>query len=355
VWALESWRQRCSLHPEQARFASIAIPINFGLEMTGHIDLLMRVDGVPLTRLERFAIRHSFRFAPADNRVDNLPDPTIIIAQLVSRLVGQIDMSRPNGFDAALDELVRYHSFALAAQNTRDESGGVLSLAEVGAHFIWNPVTDWAREYRRAFIAAAHKLSADTWFMKRLAPLAGRLWPADPENYSATVLDAILDFGRHEIIALEEWVSERARASTTDNVSAPTLSGAELRAYDRVLGHRVGLESTGSAVLHSYHYGAAAARGDEAFWQQAVASWPALQRHLWNTAYFLAAAVWNDDAQGAEQFRDMLLRWLHPFHGELHEEYRVCETALLTPELFQCRWLEVQAEFANYPLATMFE
>jgi hypothetical protein len=80
-----------------------------------------------------------------------------------------------------------------------------------------------------------------------------------------------------------------------------------------------------------------------------------LQRHLWNTAYFLAAAVWNDDAQGAEQFRDMLLRWLHPFHGELHEEYRVCETALLTPELFQCRWLEVQAEFANYPLATMFE
>jgi hypothetical protein len=201
---------------EQARFASIAIPINFGLEMTGHIDLLMRVDGVPLTRLERFAIRHSFRFAPADNRVDNLPDPTIIIAQLVSRLVGQIDMSRPNGFDAALDELVRYHSFALAAQNTRDRSGGVLSLAEVGAHFIWNPVTDWAREYRRAFIAAAHKLSADTWFMKRLAPLAGRLWPADPENYSATVLDAILDFGRHEIIALEEWVSERARASTTE-------------------------------------------------------------------------------------------------------------------------------------------
>jgi hypothetical protein len=89
--------------------------------MTGHIDLLMRVDGVPLTRLERFAIRHSFRFAPADNRVDNLPDPTIIIAQLVSRLVGQIDMSRPNGFDAALDELVRYHSFALAAQNTRDD------------------------------------------------------------------------------------------------------------------------------------------------------------------------------------------------------------------------------------------
>jgi hypothetical protein len=92
-------------------------------------------------------------------------------------------------------------------------------------------------------------------------------------------------------------------------------------------------------------------------WEANARSWPILQTHLYHTAYFLGAAVWNDDEIGAERYRDLLLRWLHPFYNEVRDEYRFTASALLTPDVMTSRWLDAEAlgrrlmRFDGEPLA----
>ena len=43
---------------------------------------------------------------------------------------------------------------------------------------------------------------------------------------------------------------------------------------------------------------------DVTYWRSAGASWLSLQIHMRNAAFFVAAAVWNEDLAGGEQFHD---------------------------------------------------
>ena len=101
----------------------LAILTDFARVNDGKSELVVREGGAPLTRFEQMLIWTSFRFAVVDPREDSLPTPTDFIEQLVSKVVNQIDTGSPNGFDDALKEAVDFHSFALEAQNTRDDGG----------------------------------------------------------------------------------------------------------------------------------------------------------------------------------------------------------------------------------------
>jgi hypothetical protein len=352
-WALARWQQRVRQQPQRgARFGQsfwdsyLTITPNFDDVLDGQCNLVLRRGDVALSGLEKWVIRRCFRFAPVSSRTDDMPTPDNFLEQLVDKLVRQIEQTAATGFRAALDEVIRYHRFILATQNTKDEAGNAFNFAEIGG-YVSRPDAEWVRQYRRAFVAAVDRIGTDTSFIDRLSTLAARLIPDDGLHFSQRVIQTLLELGIHEVVSLEDWVTRRSVIGpAVEPGTSPALAGSDKRAYEDVLRGFVGGWETLSQVLisslslerHPSNTGA------DAQWKVFTKGFPVLQAHLHCAAYFLAAAVWNNDALGADRFRDLLLRWLQPFYANLQASYMFGNTLLLTPELTTKDWPTVHSE-----------
>jgi hypothetical protein len=355
-WALARWRKRVRQRPQgRGQFGELPWPDNltvtpnFDGVLDGQCDLVLRRGDVPLTGFEKCVIRRCFRFAPVSSRADDLPTPDNFMEQLVDKLVRQIEQTAATGFRAALDEVIRYHRFILETQNTKDEAGNAFNLAEVGGLFS-RPDMDWIRQYRRAFFAAADKIGSDTSFIDHLSNLASRLAPEEGLNFSQRVLQTLLDLGLHEVVSLEDWVTRRAViGAAVESGTASVLTGSDKRAYTNALiGFVGGWESLAQTLISSLSLERRPnATAPAAQWNAFAKGFPILQTHLQYAAYFLGAAVWNDDALGADRFRDLLLRWPQPFYANLQETYLFQNTLLFTPDLIRLDWATVQTEIAS--------
>ncbi len=232
-----------------------------------------------------------------------------------------------------------------------DDEGRAFNLAEVGGFFT-GPDAEWVSQYRRAFAAAADKIGSDTSFIERLSYVAARLLPDDALTFSPGVLRNLLDLGVYEVISLEDWVTKRTvrHVGAGEARGSTELSGSDKRAYEDTLISFMGgwerLLQTLIFALGLERRGGSAASSD--VWRVFTTSFPVLQAHLRNTAYFFAASVWNDDPLGTERFRDLLLRWLEPFHADLQSAYLFSNTLLFTPDIVDRAWPRVQAGVARY-------
>ncbi|HUC51997.1 MAG TPA: hypothetical protein VMA30_21630 [Xanthobacteraceae bacterium] len=356
-WILKRWRNRVqALPPGEKRFGvprwdyALTVVPSFDSLLDGVENWVVRRGDVPLLPWERFVLRRCFRFAPASARQTNMPTPQNFMEQLVDKLVSQTEKSATTGFRAALDEVIRYHRFILAAQNTKDSTGKPINVAEIGGFFS-SPDLDLVFQYQRVFGAAAAKIGDDTFFIDRLSNLATRLIPDDAKNFSQSVLRNVLRLGVQEVGAFENWLTKRAVIGAADaDIGASTaLTGSDKRAYEVALIGFVGgwetlLQTLILAVGIERRPGI---RTDRDQWAVFAQCFTVIQTHLQNTAYFLAAAVWNDDALGADRFRDLLLRWLQPFYSYLQAPYLFASSLFLTPDLFADEWQNIQAEVAK--------
>lgn len=260
-WVLQRWQKRVRMQPQrekrfgQARWdGQLTFLSNFDDSLEGPQALVLRRGGVPLTRCEKWIIKRCFRFARVPRREADMPTPANFLEQLVDKLIAQIDKSATTGFRAALNVVVQYHRFILAAQNTKDDEGKDFNLAEVGGFFT-RPDEEWVHEYRRVFFAAADKIDSDTFFIDRLSNLAARLLPGDSFNFSQKAIQAILTLGIFEVVALENWVTKRAVIDAGEGKIRPsaTLTGSDGRSYENVLiGFVGGWESLAQTLISSF-------------------------------------------------------------------------------------------------------
>jgi hypothetical protein len=356
-WVILRWQKRVRMQPRRQKnlgqplwVDQLTILSNFDVTLEGRRDWVFRRGGVPFTSFEKWIIRLCFRFVHATGREADMPTPENFVEQLVDKLVTQTEEAAATGFRAALDEVIRYHRFILAAQNTKDDGGKTFNLAEVGGIFS-RPDAEWVQQYRRAFIAAADKIGSDTSFMDRLSNLATRLVPDDSLNFSQRVLETILDLGVFEVIALEDWVTKRAviGAGADEIGSSATLTGSDKRAYENVLiGFVGGWETLAQYLISSFGIARRpSTKAADEQWAAFGRSLPVFQKHLQNAAYFFASAVWNDDALGADRFRDLLLRWLQPFYANLQTTFHFSNTLFLMPDLLTLDWAAAQVQVAS--------
>nr|WP_299506541.1 hypothetical protein [uncultured Rhizobium sp.] len=344
-FALRRWHRRCvdrvRSQPTSRNtrwHGHLAVLASFTQSHEGTSDVVVREGGVPLTRMERILIGVGLRFARVDPYQESLPTPTNFIEQLVYKVVSQIDAGLPNGFDAALDEVVDFHSFVLSSQNGRDEGGRFINLAQVHDGVFSQPDYQWLREYRRAYAAAVNKMPVDGGFVRGMNALVIRLWPRDSEIYPSDVLQNILDLGRHEIALFENWFTKRAVIAPPEPTAALDLAGSDLRAYDDALIHFVtSWEMLEQVIINAYKL-RYTNKNDEKLWQSVAISWPALHAHLRNTAYFVGAAVWNEDLTGIARLRDLEVRWIQAFHNQLGNLYAFRDSFMLTPDIFKAQW-----------------
>ena len=360
-YVLDSWQRRTKAAHDQRNAAEhrqregdLAFMADLNDECDEKFELLLRDGGVPMTRFEKFLIGLSFRFTRTDPSDDRLPSLTDFIEQLVSKVVNQIEAGMPNGFEDALKEAADFHSFALNAQITRDDDGVLVNLAQVAEGLRLQPDYSWIREYRRAYVAATNKITTDGSFAAGMSRLVVRLWPRDATEFPPEVLTHILDLGRIQVVTFEAWITKRAVLATPEGGVAPDLAGSDLRAYEDALVHFVSSwEALELTITFSFAVRQSTGGGDDAYWSSAGASWPALHTHMRNTAYFLAAAVWNEDLTGSERFRDLLVRWLQAFYAQSQNQYAFRDAMMLTPDRLKVPWEEAEAAAARtliYPM-----
>jgi hypothetical protein len=89
-------------------------------------------------------------------------------------------------------------------------------------------------------------------------------------------------------------------------------------------------------------------RSPAELWKAFGRSMPFLDKHLRNTAYLLASAIWNEDEIGAEHYRDCLLRWLNTLRLGAEADILLEHHALLAPDLLTLDWAAVETRLQAY-------
>lgn len=289
-----------------------------------------------------------------------LPTPDQILEELADKAAATIERLAPVAFDAAWDEMVRYHRFLHAINASTGPDGSAFNYSEVQGTDWHAPYQTWLRQYGRLFERAADRIPDDSHFIRKLAyaPLSLLSTREDP-GLSANIIKAILDLGPMMMHRIEAWKTKRTTIETS--VGEPPqprlrLAGSDAKAYSSVLPALIGaweaLLPTASTI---YGWRDVKKQDSERQWNGFRASWPFLWQHLKNTAYCLAVAVWNEDDEGASYFQETLVRWpdtlnlRHPYSELRHRRH-------LLPNILDREWGEAKAaarslayEFASDP------
>ena len=287
----------------------------------------------------------------------DLPTSNQILEELADRTVGHIDRLQPVAFDIALREMTRYHRFLLALNATQAPEGEPFNFAEIAGDSWRRPHQEWLRQYRRLFERAADRMPDDSHFIRSLAWLPQKLLPGpdDPE-LPPGIVTAFIDLGPMLMHRLENWVTKRTTIETPEGQAAEPrliLAGSDAKAYSDTLREFIGAwENLLQRAPSKYRWKEAAAESDDARWSAFSASWPFLWKHLTNTSYCLAVAVWNEDVTGGSLFRETLVRWSLTFKHQLkgHQDLRLGR--YLLPDTLSLDWQEVQQKIK--PLAHEF-
>jgi hypothetical protein len=356
---LRKWWHRSELAVVQPRHQSgllghdvwLSLEPSFDGRFEGDVAWCRRQGGVAFRGWERWVIRRCYRFQADKYGRDRLPTPSDFLEELADRVIAQIERNAITGFKGAFDELTRFHAFLLDAHNTETEQGQPISLAEVGG--LWDvPYREWIRQYRRVFESAADKIGVETTFIETLGHTVMRLLPGDAADLSPPIVTSLLDFGVHEVIVLEAWVTRRTTVDVPADQAAGLrlqLAGSDRRAYESVARSFVGAwESVLRVADNLYGFRSREKRPPAEVWKAFGRSMPFLDKHLRNTAYLVASAVWNEDEIGAERYRDCLLRWLDTLRPEMQTDILLAHHALLTPDLLTLDWATVETRLRAY-------
>lgn len=271
------------------------------------------------------------------------PSPSDMLEELADKVIGQMDRLAVTSFQSALDEMIDFHRFLIEAYETHDEHGQAISFAQIGD---WNSLhEEWIREYRRLFERATRYIGQDNDFIEALLHVPFRLLPRDGWRSATAVTTSLLDLVNILVHRLEAWLTQRRTYephAERDESSIPWIAGSDKRAYEEVVMSLVGTwEDTLRIVDHVYRWRRREIEPAEQ-WKRFAASWPFLQRHLRNSAYLLAVAVWNEDDIGAQYYAEMLLRWFDGLQNDLESDYHLIKT-LLTHDFLEMEWNEVLA------------
>ena len=267
-----------------------------------------------------------------------LPTPDQILEELADKAAAHIDRIAPVAFDAAFDELIRYHRFLLSVHASRSTEGLPFNYAAVAGEAWRAPHNQWIGQYRGLFERAANRISDAPDFFEKLAHTPMRLLPhQDEPQHPDDVLGAILDLNLYLIHRLEAWVTKRTVTETTPGSSASPrlqLAGSDAKSYANLLPNVVGAwESLLQAAPALYRWRDERDAPDSERWNALRASWPFVWKHLYNTAYMLAVAVWNEDQTGTALLRDALVRWPRTLSYHFTERAYLLQRRLLFPDI----------------------
>lgn len=355
-WVLHRWLARSATKGKEAPPAvngprqpgpMICFPLQIDEPLRGMVGWCRRRGGAPLSKPEKLLLRLAFRFKSVADEPD-LPRPRHILEELADKTAAQIDRLAPVAFDRAFREMTTYHRFLLALHMSVTPEGHVVNYSEVEGNSWHPPHEEWIRQYRRLFELAADRIPSESHFIQSLARTPTVLLSGSAgTDLSPNIVKGVLDLGPIMMHGLEAWVSKRAVIETPIGEAASrrlALAGFEAKAYANVLVNVIGAwEHLLLDVPMLYRWRDREENADALCWSALQKSWPFLWRHISNTAYCLALAVWSEDEAGAADFRDALVRWPEALGRRLEDRGWPPQRALLYPDLLKLEWPQASA------------
>jgi hypothetical protein len=332
--------------------AWLAFRPSFDGTLVGVTSLCVREGGARLTSFERWLVRWSFWFRDARPEIKDLPTPTNLLEELQDKVIGYIERSAETGFRQAFDEATNYHSFLLELHDSRDDKGRPLSLSQIGG--LWeSPHQQWVRQYRRVIEKAVDKIGSDNYFINTLSHTITKLLPRNATGVASPVMEALLDIAIHEVVMLEGWFTRRTTVEVTAGETAQprlVLAGSDQRAYEAVVIDFVGAWEGVSQQVSAIYDWPSESKGEACQrWDAFRTSRSFLQRHLRNSAYLVASAVWNEDEIGAARYRDMLVRWPDRLRPDRQgDSYHLKSRSLILPDLFDVEWSALEPRLTPF-------
>lgn len=270
-----------------------------------------------------------------------LPLPAEILEELAEKVLVQIDRLSTTAFASALDEMIEYHRFLLEAYGSRTREGVSFSYAEI-SDWIEPPHQSWMRQYRRLFERAAFHIDEDPDLISTLARTPIRLIEGLAPNSSAAITGSVLDLGLILVGRLENWLTQRVSrksSSFPEGSQSVELRGSDKTAFKDVIIDVVGAwERLIQFAPSMFGFNELKAANSTRQWYEISRSFPFFRHHLRNTAYFLAAATWNEDEIGAAYFEEALVRWTDSFDYALPDDFYGMRRLLLFPSLVETDW-----------------
>ncbi|QCB43319.1 hypothetical protein E5673_14695 [Sphingomonas sp. PAMC26645] len=347
-WAIRSWSRRANgaepVSEPSGRLAAVVpalrLPVGFDQSVGGEVSICQRRGPVAMNRLERLAVLVAFRFTMVRS-AQNRPLLNQLFEEQIERSLDRLRRRASMGFEAELEELLRFHAFLLAAGTSDEALFTGMNLAELSGSSWHTPHAQWTSQYRRIFDGAVDLIDVDDRFLASVAQVIPTLLI---ERGGVTLTDGVvadvLRLGPMLMHSVEDWVARRTSYSSEADgggfVRMP-LGGADRRSLSRALPPIVG---AWESVMESW---AGQLRRDRATipsarWNELRAAWPRMAEHLSRTAYCLAVSVWHDDEEGAGLFRAALANWGVRVRSTLPGFGDVRVSRLLTPELLTMEW-----------------
>ncbi|AXE62819.1 hypothetical protein BBF93_00310 [Hyphomonas sp. CACIAM 19H1] len=283
----------------------------------------------------------------------DFPEPDDIFEELAEKVATAIERGKMVSFKRSLEEMERFHQFLLALNSARSEDGSQFNYAQISGG-LWNePHRTWIRHYRRLFALAADQITENDDFISTLAHVPHHLFSFS-RTYARTpeITSAVLDLGPMMVHRLQGWRSKRTTVQVPLGEEAKPkldLAPSEARAYANTLPSLIGAWEAlvrYAPLMFEWNKLRRQKKVPER-WTAYAESWPFFWAHLTNTAYCLAACVWNEDEAGASAYLDALLSWRSALKHELDaEHFYTPYHRFLYPTMFRQSWGEVEGRVA---------
>lgn len=281
----------------------------------------------------------------------DFPEPDDIFEELADKVASAIERGKMVSFKRSLEEMERFHQFLLALNSARSEDGSQFNYAQISGG-LWNePHRTWIRHYRRLFALAADQITENDEFITTLAHVPHHLFSFS-RTYARTreITSAVVDLGPMMVHRLQGWRSKRTTVQVPLGGEARPkldLAPSEARAYANTLPSLIGAwEALVRYAPLTFEWKKLRRQKEmPERWRAYAESWPFFWAHLTNTAYCLAACVWNEDEAGASAYLDALLSWRSALKHELDaRHFYTPYHRFLYPTMFRQSWDEVERQ-----------
>jgi hypothetical protein len=305
--------------------------------------ILCRIDnGTPLSFIEKFAIKHAFKFSRASSKHTDLNSIKSfqMLIEHAAIIAHQLNESL---FSDTFIELIKLHSLLLKLGETTDPEGNPINYAIVEASWLGTRLhNEWERAYQRLFDASVGVLTKSEFFFGRCCSIAFNIAQEILKNPSITGMDSITRMQGHLWFQLNKWWESKCeKIGLTPHIGNPvTLKPPFAKIHKKALKHFVeGWESL--------------LRWELAPHIETINTWDAykslfysLNEHLHSTILFLGKSVLSGNKESAYYWTDLLVHWnkySQPL-GSRNEFWFTDEIKeiLITPSLLNMPWEEIE-------------
>ncbi|HAT1927497.1 TPA: hypothetical protein I8Z67_002980 [Legionella pneumophila] len=346
-FAIKKWKKRNikfgnTISDQSLKQPTLFFPLCLGGEYQDSVTLCRISNGLSLSAVERFAVKHAFKFTPATDEIIHINSSKSIeiLIEHITIIIHQLNESL---FNSAFSELIKLHSLLLKLGETTDDNGNPINYAIVEANWFGTQLhNEWARSYMPLFDASLAVLEKNDSFLRKCSYIAVYLAKEISKNQSITGLDSITNMQGCLWYKLNGWWERtNEQLERNHNIGKAVTSGVNLERL-----HKNALQKFIQGWEHLLKFELSTYIKEIPSWKSYKILFRSFNEHLSSTILFLGKSVLSGNQEAAYYWADFLTHWIN-YSQPTNENFDYifltsAQELLITPSLLDMPWDEVE-------------